>query len=94
MRATPKAIRPLKPLTVFHEPINIRAENVQRIATHATELGVSLRTEVFANGASWRRYAVEQLMTMQRVAGELDIEEHLHLWPDKSLKSKHKHPIG
>ena len=88
LRATLKAIRPLRPLTVFHEPINIRAENVQRIAIHAAELGVSLHTECFANGASWRRYAVEQLMTMQRVAGELGMEEHLHLWPDKALKSK------
>jgi DNA repair photolyase len=87
LRATLKAIRPLKPLTVFHEPINIRAANVQRIATHAAELGVSLRTEVFANGASWRRYAVEQLMTMQRVAGELGMADQLHLWPDKALIS-------
>jgi DNA repair photolyase len=88
LRATLTAIQPLKPLTIFHEPINIRAENVRRIATHGAELGVQLRTEVFDNGPSWRRYAVEQLMTMQKVAQELGMEQHLHLWPDKALRSK------
>jgi DNA repair photolyase len=90
LRRTLQAIRPLKPMTVFHEPINIRAENVKRIATHAAGLQppVILKTEVFDNGPSWRRYAVDQLMTLQRVASELGMEDCLHLWPDKSLKSK------
>jgi DNA repair photolyase len=88
LRKTLEAVAALRPFTIFHEPINVRAENVQRIATHAAELGVSLRTEVFANGASRRRYAVEQLMAMQRVATDLRMEEHLHLWPDKALRSK------
>lgn len=89
LRATLEAIRPLKPLTVFHEPINIRAENVERISTHAAslEVPVKLQTEVFDNEPSWRRYAVEQLLTVQKVAGELKMEDHLHLWPDKSLRT-------
>ena len=90
LRATLKAIRPLNPLTVFHEPINIRAENVERIAKHAAGLKppVKLRTEVFATPETWRRYAVEQLMAMQKVATELGMEDHLHLWPDKKLRSE------
>ena len=83
-----EAIKPLNPLTIFHEPINIRAENVARIATHARELGVSVKTDVFDDGTAWRNYAVEQLMTVQRIATELGMAEHLHLWPDKKLKAK------
>ena len=99
LRATLEAIRPLKPLTVFHEPINIRAENVERIATHAAGLKppVKLQTEVFDDGSSWRRYSVEQLMTVEKVAGELGMEEHLHLWPDKNLENErgiHGGPAG
>ncbi len=88
LRATLTAIRPLNPLTVFHEPINIRAENVQRIATHAAKLGVTLRKDVFATDTAWRRYAVEQLMTVQRLTNELGMIGQLHLWPDKILRTK------
>jgi len=83
-----KAIKPLKPRTVFHEPINIRAENVQRIEEHAKKLGVSVKTDVFDNGATWRHYAIEQLRTVQRIATELGLEGCLHLWPDKKLIAK------
>lgn len=57
---------------------------------HAAKLSlpVKLNTEVFDNGPAWRRYAVEQLMTMQKVATELNMDGCLHLWPDKSLKGK------
>ena len=90
LRRTLEAIRPLKPLTIFHEPINVRAENVERIARHARELGMQARMtpEVFANASTWRRYAIDQLMAVQKIATELGMEAHLHLWPDKSLKSK------
>ena len=90
LRKTLEAIRPLKPLTIFHEPINVRAENVERIAKHAAELKMQARMkpEVFANPTAWRRYAIDQLMTVQKIARELGMEDHLHLWPDKSLKSK------
>lgn len=88
LRATLEAIRPFKPLTIFHEPINIRAENVARIQAHAEKLCVRLKTEVFANRSSWRAYAVEQLMTVQKVSVELGMAEHLHLWPDKLLASR------
>ena len=90
LRATLRAIRPLNPLTIFHEPINVRAENIERIARYASGLKppIQLRTEVFDNGPAWRRYAVDQLMTMQGVAQELGMERRLHLWPDKALISR------
>ena len=88
LRKTLTAVAKLKPCTIYHEPINIRAENVERIAVHARSLNVKLNTAVFDGGPNWRKYAVEQLMTVQRLACELGIEDRLHLWPDKSLKAK------
>jgi hypothetical protein len=37
----------LDPITIFHEPINIRAENVARIKACAELNGIRLRTKVF-----------------------------------------------
>jgi len=88
LRATLRAVADLKPFTIFHEPINIRADNVPRIEAHARSLGVPINTAVFDGGAQWRKYAVAQLMAVQSLAGELGIEERLHLWPDKALKSR------
>jgi DNA repair photolyase len=88
LRATMQAVAELKPVTVFHEPINIRAENVSRIQTHAVSLGVKLSTTVFATRESWQDYAVNSLHTVERLAAELGIADCLHLWPDKSLGSR------
>src|SRR5438034_626653 len=88
LRATLRAVAELEPITIFHEPINIRAENVARIEAHAADMGVQLRTEVFATRESWQDYAVNALHTVSKLAGELGLENHLHLWPDKSLGSQ------
>lgn len=88
LRATLGAIKELKPITIFHEPINIRSENVARIEQHARELDVKVNTAVFATSEAWRRYAVGSLQLMQRMATELGLLEHLHLWPDQSLGSR------
>lgn len=85
LRTTLKALAELEPMTVFHEPINIRAENVARIKDHAVSVGVPLRTEVFATRESWQDYALNALRTVERVAHEVGIGDRLHLWPDKSL---------
>jgi DNA repair photolyase len=85
LRATLEAIAELDPVTIFHEPINVRAENVARIEAHAADMGVSLRTEVFATRESWQDYAVNALQTVERLAGQLGLSCRLHLWPDKSL---------
>jgi DNA repair photolyase len=88
LRATLKAVAELEPITVFHEPINIRAENVARIEAQAESLGVRLKTEVFASRESWQDYAVNALHMVSEIAKESGIEKHLHLWPDKSLGSQ------
>lgn len=88
LRATMQAVAELKPVTVFHEPINIRAENVSRIQTHAESLGVKLDTGVYASREAWQDYAVNSLQTVERLALETNLADHLHLWPDKSLGSR------
>jgi DNA repair photolyase len=88
LRATLKAVAELKAITVFHEPINIRAENVARIEAQAASLGIKLRTEVFATRENWQDYAVGALHTVSDLAKELGIYRRLHLWPDKSLCSQ------
>jgi len=88
LRATLAAVKELNPITIFHEPINIRAENVARIEKHAQELGQKMKTEVFASKESWRRYSLGQLILVQKLAEELGLKDRLHLWPDPDLKSK------
>ena len=86
--ATLEAISEIKPLTVFHEPINIRAENVARIAKHAATVGMAINTEVFQSTEEWRKYAMEQLDSVESLAEEVGLLNHLHLWPDKALGTK------
>jgi DNA repair photolyase len=88
LRATLTAVGEIDPITIFHEPINIRAENVARIEAQAAEMGVQLRTDVFATRESWQDYAVGALHTVSELAKELGLKKHLHLWPDKSLGSQ------
>jgi DNA repair photolyase len=86
LRETFKAIKDLDPVTVFHEPINIRAENVARIAANGKKWGVELNTKVFETPEAWANYAVEQLTDAGEVAIEVGLADRLHLWPDKSLQ--------
>ena len=88
LKNTLTAIRDLKPVTVFHEPINIRAENVERIAAQASRLGIALRTDVFTTRESWKEYSLQSLKTVLELCKELGIADRLHLWPDKKLGAK------
>jgi DNA repair photolyase len=87
LRATLRAVAELEPITIFHEPINVRAENVARMKAQGDTLGISLKTEVFATRESWQDYAVGALAVVNKLAKELGIEKCLHLWPDKTLGS-------
>ena len=88
LRQTLTAIKELGPVTIFHEPINIRADNVERIAVQASRLGITLRTEVFATRETWKDYSLQSLKTVFKLCQELGIRDRLHLWPDKKLGSK------
>jgi DNA repair photolyase len=88
LRATFAAVAELSPITIFHEPINIRAENVARIEAQAAVMGIRLRTDVFKTRESWQDYAIESLHTVSELAREFGVTRRLHLWPDKSLGSQ------
>jgi DNA repair photolyase len=88
VRKTLLALKEFDPITIYHEPINIRAENVARIASQAKQLGIKLRTNVFKDRISWWQYALNSLIQVQRLAQEVGLLHCLHLWPDKSLKTK------
>lgn len=81
--ATLEEIRKLDPVTVFHEPINVRAENIARIKANAELEGVRLNTAVFSSPGAWATYAITQLSTVEINA--LDLGLPIHLWPDKGL---------
>jgi len=81
LRATLEAVAELKPITIFHEPINIRAENVERIESQAESLGLVLKTDVFETRQQWQDYAINALQTVERLADELGIADRLHLGP-------------
>ena len=85
---TLKAIKEIDPITVFHEPINVRASNIERIGRRAEETGTALNTDVFATKESWKDYALDALMTVERAADEMGLGDRLHLWPDQSLGSR------
>jgi DNA repair photolyase len=87
LEATLKAVAKLDPITIFHEPINIRAENVSRIARYGSEIGVKVKTDVFSTREAWQDYALDSLKTVFELARSLGISNRLHLWPDKSLGS-------
>lgn len=86
--ATLSAVAKLEPVTIFHEPINIRAENVARIEVQGRASSLRLLTEVFATRESWQDYAVAAMRTVQSLARALGVADRLHLWPDKSLGSR------
>jgi DNA repair photolyase len=85
LEATLTAIGGLDPVTVFHEPINIRAENVARIAEQAQRLGVQINTDVFSTREKWHRYAMDSFGLVGHAALRVGLGDRLHLWPDKQL---------
>jgi DNA repair photolyase len=86
--ATLNAVKGANPVTIFHEPINIRAENVERIAAHARELGVPFRADAFATTEAWEQYALGAFADMERAAREAGVFDKLHLWVDGALGSQ------
>jgi len=82
------AVAALQPVTVFHEPINIRAENVERMQREAQALGFEFMEDVFASKENWEGYAITQLLTVQTLATKLGLGSVFHPWPDSTLGSK------
>jgi len=85
IRATFAEIAPLNPVTVFHENINIRADNVRRIHDACIANGIEPKTDVFLTRKTWAAYAHHQLMQAALAANETGLIDRLHLWPDAAL---------
>jgi len=89
LRMTIQTLAAFNPVTIFHEPINLRAENVARIEAKARELGRSINSAVFQSREAWREYAFHQFALVDKLARELKLPDGvLHQWPDKTLASK------
>lgn len=89
LRATMQAIAALKPYTIFHEAINIRADIVDRIKENALKNGKKDHSEIFLSRDTWREYAFNRYAQIDRIAQELGFPDGvLHQWPDPDLKSK------
>ena len=51
-------------------------------------LEVQRKIHVLSSREPWRRYAMNQLRTVEEVAATVGLSDRLHLWPDPSLGSK------
>lgn len=85
---TLKAIGLLDPITVFSEPITIRAENVTRIEEGARRQGITVNVDCLKSEETWRPNFIAQLQLVENVAISLGMKDRLHLWPDKDLEGK------
>ena len=88
LRATLEVAKALDPVTIYHEPINTRADNVRRMEARARELGVALNTGVYETTEAWVAYQLQALRTVEKLAGEMGLEAKLKLWIDKRLASE------
>lgn len=86
MARTLDAIGGLNPVTVFMEPINIRAENVARIEAHAASRGLTVDTSPFKSREAWVDYAHQSLRAASYLGASSGLP--MHLWPDASLGTK------
>jgi DNA repair photolyase len=87
LRRTMEGLAKVNPITIFHEPINIRADNVERIRVHAESLGVTLKLDTYDTRAKWRAYAYGQMASVERIAAEMGLTDKLNLWPDQSFRA-------
>lgn len=89
LKYTIERILPLNPFTIFHEPINPRAENIERIELKGRELGREINSGALKSREHWREYAFHQLSLVEKICDDLSVPEGvLHLWPDKDLGSE------
>ena len=87
LRATLQAVAELEPITIFHEPINIRAENVARIERHAEALGlVPLRK--FAQSDTLSSSTEERAGVRSRIL-RTDVFATRESWQDYAVNALH-----
>ena len=85
LRNTMAAIAALEPITLFHEVVNVRADNISRTVINAGLNGKKPDVAAFQTRTLWMEYALDTFATVERLAKELKLTRRLHLWPDKSM---------
>ncbi len=85
IRRTLTAFSALPFHTIFHEAINARAKNVDRIVEEAERRERLTGAEIIRQAATRIPYAIEQMQLVERVATEAGVGGKLHLWPDEEL---------
>ncbi|MEI6810239.1 MAG: DUF123 domain-containing protein [bacterium] len=83
LRRTLEAVAEIEPCTVFLEALNVRGGNIDRVSDAAG--GEWTHKTIFANATTQRQYAIKTLQMAEKVAREANIDNRLHLWPDKDL---------
>ncbi|MCH1498080.1 MAG: hypothetical protein L7U83_03330 [Akkermansiaceae bacterium] len=78
-------LRACDPVTNFMEPINLRLGIVQKIQSHAKEIGFDVDLTPFETPDQWAPYAISSLRMAETAAREAGVLDRLHLWPDKAL---------
>jgi len=78
-------IKSLDPVTVYHEPINVRGGNVDLMENEFHKLGLEFRSDIFRNTENWAVYATQALRDFEAAAGEVGFSDQLKLWPDGDL---------
>lgn len=89
LRATLEVIAGLDPITIFHEPINERAGNVERMRELAAEAGIDFKgEEMFRDRDTAAAYQLKHLEAVQSICIQNGLQSRMHLWPDKSLQGR------
>jgi DNA repair photolyase len=79
-------INSLDPVTVFHEPVNVRGGNVDLMAHEFRNEGLEFPGEIFRNRKRWAVYAARSLTEFEDAARDIGLEDRLKLWPDADLQ--------
>jgi len=80
-------IKDLDPVTIFHEPVNIRGKNVTLMEDAFEMEGAAFHSDVFEDRKKWSCYAMRSLLEFEGVAHEAGLADRLKLWPDEALLS-------
>ena len=75
LRRTLRAVAELNPVTIFHEPINIRGRNLERLPEASRAAMIN-----------WTGYALRQFQDVHCIASEFGIIDRLHFLPDLTLR--------
>lgn len=78
----------LNPVSVFHEPINIRGSNVKLMQQAFEADGHEFQSSIFEDRGKWAVYAAQALTEFEIAAGDAGLSDQLKLWPDEALLNK------